>query len=126
MIKRISGPVKDSYLPELDFLSNVSHPRFVPLLGYCLESESERFLIYKYMLNGDLSSSLYRTKSSDGDGLQSLDWITRLKIATGVAEALSYLHHECAPPLVHRYLRVDICFRLPFFIKTSFTIRCLN
>jgi hypothetical protein len=32
-----------------------------------------------------------------------LDWIKRLKIATGVAEALCYLHHECSPPMVHRY-----------------------
>ncbi|WJZ88304.1 hypothetical protein VitviT2T_007618 [Vitis vinifera] len=30
-----------------------------------------------------------------------LDWITRLKIAIGAAEGLSYLHHECSPPLVH-------------------------
>ncbi|KAK1352182.1 putative LRR receptor-like serine/threonine-protein kinase [Heracleum sosnowskyi] len=118
VIKRISSPVKDAYLPELNFFSNVSHPRFVPLLGHCLNNESERFLIYKYMLKGDLSSSLYRTESSDGDSLQSLDWITRLKIAVGVAEALSYLHHECTPPLVHRDVQAS-----SIFLDDKFEVR---
>ncbi|KMT00444.1 hypothetical protein BVRB_9g217460 [Beta vulgaris subsp. vulgaris] len=49
----------------------------------------------------NLSSSLYRKVNSD-DTMQSLDWITRLKIAIGAAEGLSYLHHECTPPFVHR------------------------
>jgi len=93
---------RDSYLAELDFFSKVSHPRLVPLLGYCLEKENEKFLVYKYMPNGDLSGSLFRKVSTLDDGLQSLDWITRLKIATGAAEGLAYLHHECTPPFVHR------------------------
>ncbi|XP_071697259.1 probable LRR receptor-like serine/threonine-protein kinase At2g16250 [Rutidosis leptorrhynchoides] len=104
VIKRfgMSSGIKDSYMAELDVFSKISHTRFVPLLGHCLENENQKFLIYKYMPNGDLSSSLYRKNESDDDSLQSLDWITRLKIALGAAEGLSYLHHECTPPLVHR------------------------
>ncbi|XP_019416471.1 PREDICTED: probable LRR receptor-like serine/threonine-protein kinase At2g16250 [Lupinus angustifolius] len=94
---------KDTYLLELEFFNKVSHQRFVPLLGHCLENENEKFLVYKHMPNGDLSNSLYFKNNTPGDGtLQSLDWITRLKIAIGAAEALSYLHHECIPPYVHR------------------------
>nr|QAS62430.1 systemin receptor SR160-like protein [Sedum alfredii] len=92
----------DGYLMELDFFSKVSHIRMVPLLGHCLENENEKLLVYKYMRNGDLSNALFRKSNQDDDGLQSLDWITRLKIAIGAAEGLSYLHHECTPPLVHR------------------------
>ncbi|KAE8698647.1 putative LRR receptor-like serine/threonine-protein kinase [Hibiscus syriacus] len=104
VIKRIDlqSIKKEVYLSELEFLSKVSHPRIVPLLGHCLERENEKFLVYKYMPNGDLSSSLYRKNNPEDDSLQSLDWITRLKIAIGAAEGLSYLHHECTPPLVHR------------------------
>ncbi|XP_022726003.1 probable LRR receptor-like serine/threonine-protein kinase At2g16250 [Durio zibethinus] len=104
VIKRIDlqSIKKEAYLLELDFFSKVSHPRVVPLLGHCLEKENEKFLVYKYMPNGDLSSSLYRKNNLEDDSLQSLDWITRLKIAIGAAEGLSYLHHECTPPLVHR------------------------
>ncbi|KAM4121977.1 hypothetical protein ACB094_01G047100 [Castanea mollissima] len=92
---------KESYMMELEFFSKVSHTRLVPLLGHCLEHESEKLLVYKSMPNGDLANSLHSFISEDGSS-QSLDWITRLKIAIGAAEGLSYLHHECNPPLVHR------------------------
>jgi hypothetical protein len=105
VIKRIDlrAITKETYLLELDFFSKPSHTRLVPFLGHCLENEHEKFLVYKFMPNGDLSNSLYRKNNSEEDGLQSLDWITRLKIAIGAAEGLCYLHHECTPPLVHRY-----------------------
>ncbi|PON57870.1 Tyrosine-protein kinase [Parasponia andersonii] len=92
---------KETHLVELDFFSKVSHTRFVPFLGHCLEKENEKFLVYKFLPNGDLSNSLHK-KTNTEDGLKSLDWITRLKIALGAAEGLSFLHHECNPPLVHR------------------------
>ncbi|XP_061363593.1 probable LRR receptor-like serine/threonine-protein kinase At2g16250 [Gastrolobium bilobum] len=110
VIKRIDirSTKKDAYLLELEFFNKVSHPRFVPLLGHCLENENEKFLVYKHMLNRDLSNCLYYRKTTSEDGsLQSLDWITRLKIAIGAAEALSYLHHECNPPFVHRDIQAS-------------------
>ncbi|XP_061358057.1 probable LRR receptor-like serine/threonine-protein kinase At2g16250 [Gastrolobium bilobum] len=91
---------RESYIVELGLLSKVSHARLVPILGQCLENENEKCIVYKYMPNGDLATSLHKVTSSDGK-LQSLDWITRLKIAIGAAEGLAYLH-ECSPPLVHR------------------------
>lgn len=94
---------KEMYSSELEFFSKVTHSRFIPLLGHCLDHENEKILVYKYMSNGDLSNSLYKANDLESDCLQSLDWITRLKIAIGVAEGLSYLHHQCDPPLVHRY-----------------------
>lgn len=105
VIKKVdlhSSVKKESHMSELDLFSKVSYLRLVPLLGHCLVNENEKFLVYKLMPNGDLSSSLFKKTDSD-DSLQSLDWITRLKIAIGAAEGLSYLHHECTPPLVHRY-----------------------
>lgn len=104
VVKRVDvrSARNEAYLSELDFFSKVSHSRLVPFMGHCLENENEKFVVYKYMPNRDLSSSLFRKNNSDDDSLQSLDWITRLKIAIGAAEGLSYLHHECNPPLVHR------------------------
>ncbi|KAG8368234.1 hypothetical protein BUALT_Bualt15G0024000 [Buddleja alternifolia] len=101
VIKKVDLQKKESYMSELELFSKVSHTRLVPLLGHCLENENEKFLVYKRMPNGDLSSSLFKKTNSD-DSLKSLDWITRLKIATGAAEGLAYLHQECTPPLVHR------------------------
>lgn len=93
----------NSHMVELELFGRPSYFRLVPFLGHCLEQDDVKFLVYKYMPNGDLSNAFYRKTRLGEDGLQSLDWITRLKIAIGVAEALCYLHYECNPPLVHRY-----------------------
>lgn len=99
----------ETYLQELEVLGRASHTRLVLLLGHCLDGDDEKFLVYKFTPNGDLASALHM-KGSPGpceDVLQSLDWITRLKIAIGVAEALSYLHSECSPPIVHRDVKAS-------------------
>ncbi|KAF8405231.1 hypothetical protein HHK36_010132 [Tetracentron sinense] len=107
VIKRIDlrSFKKEAYMVELELFSRASHTRLVPLMGHCLEHENEKLMVYKYMPNRDLSNSFYRTNLED-DSFQSLDWITRLKIATGAAEGLFYLH-QCTPPLVHRYSRTS-------------------
>ncbi|KAG0460216.1 hypothetical protein HPP92_023344 [Vanilla planifolia] len=109
VVKRIdmANVRKDMYLVELDLFSRFSHNRLVPFLGCCLEKENEKFLVYRQMPHRDLSNALYRLPMLDEDGLQSLDWITRLKIATGVAEGLCFMHQECRPPLVHRDIQAS-------------------
>ncbi|KAG2546248.1 probable LRR receptor-like serine/threonine-protein kinase At2g16250 [Panicum virgatum] len=104
VVKRITARVarKDAYLAELDLFAKGLHERLVPFLGHCLDKEEEKVLVYRFVRNGDLSSVLHRKSRDEDEGMQSLDWIKRLKIATGVAEALCYLHHECTPPMVHR------------------------
>lgn len=96
---------RDLHLSELEVFDKVSHTKLVPLLGTFLDREEEKYLVYKYCPNIDLASSLHK-KGAPGvhceDVLQSLDWITRLKIAIGVADGLSYLHSECTPPIIHR------------------------
>lgn len=127
VIKRIdlrTTTKRETYISELDFFSKASNTRLVPFLGYCLENEHEKFLVYKYMPNGDLSNSLFRKTDSEEDSLQSLDWITRLKIATGAAEGLCYLHHECTPPLVHRldvvFVMFSFCYSFMFLHMVNF------
>lgn len=101
---------KDGYLAELDLFGKASHTRLVPLLGHCFEREEEKILVYKYMPGRDLGSALHKKSvgnPSEEDTLPSLDWITRLKIAIGAAEGLTYLHHECTPALVHRDIQAS-------------------
>jgi serine/threonine protein kinase len=59
-IDLLSSVKKESYMLELNLFGKVSHSRLVPLLGDCLENEKEKFLVDKYMPNGDLSSSLFK------------------------------------------------------------------
>ncbi|KAL0926111.1 hypothetical protein M5K25_004502 [Dendrobium thyrsiflorum] len=109
VVKRIdmNNVRKEDYLVELDLFGRSSHERLISLLGHCLQNENEKFLVYKQMPHRDLSYALYRKAESEDDGLQSLDWITRLKIAIGVAEALCHLHYEFTPPLVHRDIQAS-------------------
>ncbi|CAH8361352.1 unnamed protein product [Eruca vesicaria subsp. sativa] len=106
VVKRINLELvksNETYQTELDFFSRFAHPRIVPFVGKCVEHTPHKLLVYKYMMYRDLPSSLfYKSSSLVDDGLKSLDWITRLKIALGAAEGLSYLHHDCSPPIVHR------------------------
>ncbi|EEF38936.1 serine/threonine-protein kinase cx32, putative [Ricinus communis] len=71
---------------EVGFLARLSHPNIVKLLGYC--KENENFLIvYEFMQKGSLNYHLFG-RSSD----RLLPWEARLKIMTGMAQGLSYLH----------------------------------
>ncbi|KAL3504193.1 hypothetical protein ACH5RR_034034 [Cinchona calisaya] len=105
----VSSVEKELYLKtELGTFGKVSHSRLVPLLGHCLENGYEKFVVYKYMPNKDLSSSLFTQTGFYKDyEVKSLDWSTRLRIAIGAAEGLCYLHHECFPPLVHRDIQAS-------------------
>ena len=53
------------------------------------------------MVNGTLGALLH-------EGGALLEWETRFKIALGVAEGLSYLHHDCVPAILHRDVKSHI------------------
>lgn len=107
IVKKIGAKSINKNSSELDFYSRYSHERIVPLLGHWT-NDNEEFLAYKYMPKADLTNALHKKPEVDTeDGLLSLDWITRLKIAIGVAEALCFLHDECSPPFVHRDIQAS-------------------
>ena len=57
--------------------------------------------MYDYMPNGSLGSLLHERSGS------CLEWDLRYKIILGAAQGLSYLHHDCVPPIVHRDIKVN-------------------
>lgn len=108
----------DHYGVEMEFYTSVPDNHFlVPLLGFCDEGD-EKLLVYKYVANGDLATVLAASRTSIGfdqendeaDSAAALPWITRLKIAIGVAEALVFLHHECCPGIAHRNIQASNIF----------------
>ncbi|KAI5557581.1 hypothetical protein BDE02_18G113300 [Populus trichocarpa] len=77
--------------------TRVSHPNTVKLLGYCQENANKELLIvYQFMEKGSLNYHLFGKRSD-----RLLPWETRLKIITGMARALSYLH-TMERPIVFR------------------------
>ncbi|XP_042035925.1 MDIS1-interacting receptor like kinase 2-like [Salvia splendens] len=85
-----------SFRNEAKLLSQIRHRNIVKLLGFCLHQRS-MFLIYDYMDRGSLFSVL-----KDDDEAVELNWKKRANVVKGIANALSYLHHDCSPPILHR------------------------
>ncbi|XVF58236.1 hypothetical protein PTKIN_Ptkin07bG0048400 [Pterospermum kingtungense] len=85
-----------SFRNEVKFLTEMVHKNIVKLHGFCLHKRC-MFLIYKYLENGSLFCAL----RLDAEAVE-LDWSKRVNIVKGVAHALSYMHHDCKPPIVHR------------------------
>ncbi|KAG4182013.1 hypothetical protein ERO13_A09G017950v2, partial [Gossypium hirsutum] len=85
-----------SFKNEIKFLTEIRHRSIVKLHGYCLHRRS-MFLIYEYMEKGSLFCNL-----RDEVEAVEMDWTKRVEIIKGIAHALSYLHNDCSPPIVHR------------------------
>lgn len=81
---------------EIQALVNIRHRNIVKLYGFCSHARHS-FLVYELLEGGNLSQNL-----SNVDRARDLDWLKRVDIIKGVANALCYLHHECSPPIVHR------------------------
>jgi len=98
MVKRLqeSQYTEKQFMSEMGTLGTVKHRNLVPLLGFCM-AKRERLLVYKNMPNGILHDQLH-----PADGVSTLDWTTRLKIAIGAAKGLAWLHHSCNPCIIHR------------------------
>ncbi|KAL0726791.1 hypothetical protein Bca4012_022884 [Brassica carinata] len=88
---------RDVFAAEVETLGTIRHKNIVRL-WCCCSSGDCKLLVYEYMPNGSLADALH----SHRKGRVVLGWPERLKIALDAAEGLSYLHHDCVPPIVHR------------------------
>ncbi|KZV23347.1 Leucine-rich repeat protein kinase family protein isoform 1 [Dorcoceras hygrometricum] len=85
---------------ELEILGSVKHINLVNLRGYC-RLPTAKLLIYDYLAMGSLDDFLHEEYWEN----RSLNWGSRLRIATGSARGLAYLHHDCCPKIVHRDIK---------------------
>ncbi|KAM7461387.1 hypothetical protein LguiA_029508 [Lonicera macranthoides] len=85
-----------SFKNEVQVLSNIRHKNIVKLYGFCLHNQC-MFLVYEYMERGSLFYAL-----RDDVAAIELHWIERVSIVKGIAHALSYMHHDCTPPIALR------------------------
>ncbi|KAL9397535.1 hypothetical protein Peur_011788 [Populus x canadensis] len=85
-----------SFKNEVELLTQIRHRSIVKLYGFCLHQRC-MFLVYEYMEKGSLFCAL-----RNDVGAVQLKWMKRAHIIKDIAHALSYLHHDCNPPIVHR------------------------
>jgi Leucine-rich repeat (LRR) protein len=107
--KRLEQKLEKQFLAEVKILSSIQHTNIVKL-RCCISSDHSKLLVYEYLENRSLDLWLHG-ESVRGSPILSLvqnvvlDWPKRLKIAVGAAQGLSYMHHDCSPPIVHRDLK---------------------
>ncbi|XP_057753756.1 putative serine/threonine-protein kinase [Arachis stenosperma] len=90
------------FMTEIDMISNIRHPNLVGLVGCCVEG-SHRILVYEFLENNSLASSLLGSKSK----YVALDWPKRAAICRGTASGLVFLHDEAQPNIVHRDIKAS-------------------
>ncbi|KAL7591025.1 hypothetical protein Lser_V15G33046 [Lactuca serriola] len=94
----------NEFRSEISAIASVQHVNLVRLFGYCVQSNNLHFLVYDFIPNGALSNWIFPRPSSamiNNNCGGCLSWQQRLKVATDVAKALSYLHHDCRSKVLH-------------------------
>ncbi|CAL1371616.1 unnamed protein product [Linum trigynum] len=85
-----------SFASEVAALTELRHRNIVKLYGFSTGGD-HTFLVYEFMEKGSLADVL----KSDG-AAADLDWEKRIEIVRGVADALSHMHHDVVPAVIHR------------------------
>ncbi|KAL1187650.1 putative LRR receptor-like serine/threonine-protein kinase [Cardamine amara subsp. amara] len=98
---------QEEFEQEIGRLGGLSHPNLASFQGYYFSSTMQ-LILSEFVPNGSLYGNLHprifpRTSSSSSSshGNTELNWHRRFQIALGTAKALSFLHNDCKPAILH-------------------------
>nr|XP_048324198.1 MDIS1-interacting receptor like kinase 2-like [Ziziphus jujuba var. spinosa] len=86
-----------AFTSEIHALTQIQHRNIVKLYGFC-SHRRHSFLVYEFMEGGSLQNVLM---NNDAEA-RAFGWNKRVNIVKGVANALSYMHHDCSSSMIHR------------------------
>ncbi|KAI7732845.1 hypothetical protein M8C21_017599, partial [Ambrosia artemisiifolia] len=87
-----------SFKNEIRALTEIRHQNIVKLYGFCSYLHHS-FLVYEFLSRGSLRNILNHMEQ-----VVEFDWEKRVRTAKSIANALSYMHHECSQQIIHRDL----------------------
>ncbi|XAR65858.1 Non-specific serine/threonine protein kinase [Bertholletia excelsa] len=82
---------------EVSSLCQLNHPNLIKLIGYCADGD-QRLLVLEYLPFGSLHDHLFGDK-------KPMDWLARMRIASGAAQGIEYLHERANPPVLYRDIK---------------------
>ncbi|CAH9125503.1 unnamed protein product [Cuscuta epithymum] len=85
---------------EVQILGQIRHRNLLPLLAHMPRRDCH-YLVYEFMRNGSLHDALQDVSN----GKRELDWLSRHRIAVGIASGLEYLHINHTQRIIHRDLK---------------------
>ncbi|XP_062200451.1 probable leucine-rich repeat receptor-like protein kinase At1g35710 [Phragmites australis] len=81
---------------EMEVLLQIRQRSIVKFFGFWSHPEY-KFLVYDYIERGNLHMTMENEELA-----KELNWQKRSTMVKDVAQAISYLHHDCNPPIIHR------------------------
>lgn len=85
---------------EIQTVGQIRHRNLLPLLAHMPRPDCH-YLVYEFMKNGSLQDMLQKVAAGENE----LDWLSRHRIALGIAAGLEYLHVNHNPRIIHRDLK---------------------
>ncbi|KAI5060800.1 hypothetical protein GOP47_0025220 [Adiantum capillus-veneris] len=99
-LSRESNQGEREFIAEIVSTGHLRHRNLVHLLGWS-RCRGELLLVYDYMPNGSLDKLLF------GKPRKLLRWEQRMKIVSGVAAGMLYLHEGWEQQIIHRDIKAS-------------------
>lgn len=99
-VKRVEL-TETNFNSEMRILNLVRHRNILRMGGYSIRN-GYGYIVTEYMPEGTLYHLLHQRRPR-----VALNWKQRYCIAFGIAQGLSYLHHDCVPQIIHRDIKSD-------------------
>ncbi|XP_010462668.1 PREDICTED: probable LRR receptor-like serine/threonine-protein kinase At1g12460 [Camelina sativa] len=94
---------QEEFEQEIGRLGGLQHPNLSSFQGYYFSSTMQ-LIFSEFVPNGSLYDNLHVRifpGASSSHGNTDLNWHRRFQIALGTAKALSFLHNDCKPAILH-------------------------